>query len=133
MTPPSPRIDLEQLLAQRPRMTALARRLLADEHGAEDVVQEAWLTALERPPRETGAIGSWLGEVVRTLALKRLRGERRKLARERRAAKPEGSLADEDVADRLRTQRVVLDAVLALEEPLRGAIHARYFEDLPPR
>ena len=133
MPPPPARFDLEQLLAQRPRLTALARRLLADEHGAEDVVQEAWVAALERPPRDARAIGAWMREVVRTLALRRRRGERRSRAREERIARPEGLPEGETVADRLRTQREVVDAVLELDELLRGTVHARYFEDMPPR
>jgi len=131
--PPPAHLDLEELLTQRPRLAALARRLLADEHGAEDVVQEAWVAALERPPRDERAIGAWMRSVVRTLALRRRRGERRSRAREERVARPEVSFEGATVADRLRTQREVVDAVLGLDEPLRGTVHARYFEDLPPR
>ena len=40
-----------ELLSQhRSFLKSLARRLLRDEHAAEDVVQESYLAALERPP-----------------------------------------------------------------------------------
>jgi RNA polymerase sigma factor (sigma-70 family) len=133
MSPAPAHPDLESLLAQRPRLRVLARRLLADEHGAEDVLQEAWLAALESPPRDVRALGAWMHQVVRRLALRRRRSEQRLREREQRAARPEGVFGEGEVAERLRTQREVLDAVLALDEPLRGTVHARYFEDRPPR
>ena len=133
MANPTPRFELEPLFAQQARMQALARRLLADEHGAEDVVQEAWIAALEHPPREALALGHWLNGVVRRLASKRRRGEAREQARERRAARPERAPDSGQAAEQLRTQRLVLDAVIALEEPLRACVHARYFEQLAPR
>lgn len=133
MTDIPSRLDLDRLIEERPRLKALARRLLADEHGAEDVVQDAWIKALERPPRQASSVGAWMHEVVRTLALKRSQGERRSREREERVARRELATGEDAVQDRLRTQREVLDAVLDLDEPLRSTVHARYFDELPPR
>ena len=47
----------------------LARRLLFDESMVDDVVQEVWITALHKPPREPKAMGAWLKKVVRSTCL----------------------------------------------------------------
>ena len=41
-------------------LRALSRSLIGDEHRAEDLVQDAQLIALQRPPRSSEAIGAWL-------------------------------------------------------------------------
>ena len=58
----------EDLLEQLPWVQNLARRLVRDPNDAEDVAQAAWLTALERPPREASGRGlrSWLAAVTVT-------------------------------------------------------------------
>src|SRR5262245_51890459 len=66
----------------------LAQGLLYDRHGAEDVVQEAWLAALGLPSA-TPRLGAWLTESVKRLAQNRRREEARRRARETRAARPE--------------------------------------------
>jgi len=60
----------------------LARGLLYDRHGAEDVVQEAWLAALASGPRSM-PLGAWLACTVRRLAQNRRRAEARRRERER--------------------------------------------------
>jgi len=45
----------------------MAGALLRDEAAAEDLVQEAWLAALTRPPSE-GRLRPWLREVAHNLA-----------------------------------------------------------------
>lgn len=132
MNPP-PKFTPEQLLEHGRSLRALARGLLGDEGAAEDVVQDALVMALERPPATQDRIGGWLNTVVRTLALKRLRGERRRTHREEHAAQPEqtGSTIDSVTSAALCKQLV--DAVLELDEPYRTVISMRYFDDLPPR
>ena len=59
----------------------LAQGLLYDRHGAEDVVQDAWLAALRaRPP--AARLGGWLTEAVKRLARNRRREEARRTKRE---------------------------------------------------
>jgi RNA polymerase sigma factor (sigma-70 family) len=70
---------------------------------------------------------------ARNLAIKRLRGDRRRVRREETVARPEGVPSDADVLERERLRRGVVDAVLALPEPYRATLLLRYFEDLPPR
>ncbi|NOT32271.1 MAG: sigma-70 family RNA polymerase sigma factor [Planctomycetes bacterium] len=59
-----------------------------------------------------------------------LRGAARRRAREACAARPESAPSDAPLDPDLR--RRVLEAVRALEEPNRSAVHLRFFEDLPP-
>jgi RNA polymerase sigma-70 factor (ECF subfamily) len=123
----------EALLQHREFLRGLARGLLADDAGVDDVLQEAYVRALERPPRSEDALRSWLARVVRNLALNRLRGERRRASRERDVAQQESVPSSADVADRLGTQRRVVDAVRELSEPYRTVIYLRWYEGLPPR
>jgi len=60
-------IPVADLLAQTGWMRALARSLVADEALAEDLVQESLLRAVERPPRQSGALGPWLRTVLSRL------------------------------------------------------------------
>ena len=142
--PPGLLVTPELLARHADSLRTLARRLLADDDAAEDVLQETWLVALRRPPRctaETAALRGWLATVVRSLAFKRLRGEARRSQRERTAARDslrrepsgEGPAEALGAAERARVLREVTDAVLALEEPYRDTLLLRYFEDLPPR
>lgn len=130
---PSPPFTPEQLLEHGRSLRALARGLLADESAAEDVVQEAWVVALERPPRHAERIGGWLHAVVRSLAHKRQRGEGRRRRREELAARPEGTASTMESAEAAALCKRLVDAVVALEEPYRTVVSMRYFEDLPPR
>ena len=62
--------------AERPRLLALAGRVLADHAEAEDVVQQAWLR-LDRATTRDGTdienLPAWLTTVTTRLCLDRLR------------------------------------------------------------
>lgn len=45
------------LLAHAGALRALARRILRDADAAEDVVQDTWMAALERPPAARERLG----------------------------------------------------------------------------
>ena len=111
----------------------LARGLLRDEQLAEDVAQDAFVLALERPPRAGGALSVWLARVVRNLALNRQQGERRRAAREELAARAERDDTDQQAAERLELQRFVAERVARLDEAKRTAIYLRYYEGLEPQ
>ncbi len=63
----------------RPHAAATARRLLGDRDEADDIVQEAVLSAFAGLAglREPGRFGAWLTAIARNLALMRLRSRRR--------------------------------------------------------
>jgi protocatechuate 3,4-dioxygenase beta subunit len=76
---------------------------------------------------------AWLAGVVRRQAANANRADQRRLRREHAAARPESSLAVDQVLEREALRKSVVDAVLALEEPYRTTILLRFFEELPPR
>jgi RNA polymerase sigma-70 factor (ECF subfamily) len=110
----------------------LLERGYRDATRAEDVVQEAWLAALQREGGIQGLAG-WLAGAVRRLARNTLREEGRRGERERRAARPEAQASTAEASARIEILRALLDALDALEQPYRTAVVLRYFDDLPPR
>lgn len=129
---PIPSDPARELLVHDGFVRALARSLLRDQHAAEDVAQETWVTALER-----GATAvtwpAWLAGVVRKRAGKHARGEARRARRERLAARAEGLPSEAEILAREAARARVVAAVLALDEPYRGSVLLRFFEGLPPR
>ncbi len=103
----------------------LARSLLGDEQAAEDVVQDAFVVAIEKPPRP-GNLRAWLASVVRHLSLSRRRTAKRRNARERAGAQNDGLPPVDEVVSRMELQRRVVSAVLALDEPYRSVIAHRF-------
>jgi RNA polymerase sigma factor (sigma-70 family) len=124
---------IETLLAHRAWVRGIARALVADESRVDDVEQETWLVAMDRPPSSVGAVRAWLRRVVRSRAVDAHRSESRRAAREHAAARPEGLPATADLVAKAEIQRDVAAAVCALAEPYRTAILLRHFEELEPR
>lgn len=128
-----PPIDLDEHGAFLRR---LATRLLHDEHGAEDVVQEAWEAARGRPAPEGVPRRAWLAGIVRNLSLRRMRTEGRRRAREeivaRKATTARRVPTPDEMAARVEVQRLIADEVSRLEEPGRTAIVLRYYDGLTP-
>jgi RNA polymerase sigma factor (sigma-70 family) len=110
-------VELTTFDAERPRLTAIAIRILGSEADADDVLQEAWLR-LSR----TDAIDdlpAWLTTVVTRLCLDHLRKRRTKSVMESSATDdlapidPEGdALLAEVTGDAMR---VILDALAPAE------------------
>jgi RNA polymerase sigma factor (sigma-70 family) len=78
-----------QFEASRPRLQALAYRILGSRADAEDAVQETWLRLARTDPAQIDNLGGWLTTVIARVCLDRLRSRR---------ARPEdavGALPDE--------------------------------------
>lgn len=131
VTDDPPRPDLEALMAERDSLRRLARGLVLDEHRAEDVVHDAWVAALEKPPEPRAPLGAWLASVVRNVAANVVRRESQRPAREHDAARPE-PIEPEEERD-LELQEEVVARLRRLRQPYRTALYLRYFKDLPPR
>jgi len=125
--------ELEELAASSGWVHGLARRLADDEHAAEDLVQEAWVAVLVAPRRVRGRLEAWLAGVVRNLARSDRRAGGRRRAREQRGARPLALPSSHESVEKLEQQRLLIEAVLELDEPYRSAILARYVEGVPPR
>lgn len=134
MSAPESRPSLETLLAHSSWVRSLAHSLVADPTSAEDVAQQAWASALERPPAHDGNLKSWWASVVRSAAGRMWRDQERRKERGVEGAVAEASVAEEpdveELAIRLETFRMLAAAVSQLPDPYGAAIYLRYFEDL---
>ncbi len=122
---------IDELQAHASFAKGLARSLLHDDQAADDVVQDAFMVALEHPPERHPR--AWLATVTRRLSLNRLRSTKRRAAREDAvaASRPTGEVAP-DLAEHRETVRSVMDAVLALAAPYQSVVLLRFYEGLTP-
>ncbi len=130
----SDQIAPESLLSHSDFIRRLAWRLLRDEHQVEDVVQDTFVAAIERPPPDESGVRSWLGVVTRNLALKKRRSDTRRRKREETvAARTVRVPTAQTILEREAVRQRVVTAVLELDEPYRSVVLLRFFESLPPR
>ncbi|HEX6884029.1 MAG TPA: sigma-70 family RNA polymerase sigma factor [Planctomycetota bacterium] len=120
--------SLDDLLCDARWLSALARGLTRDAATADDLVQEARVAALTRPPERPSA--AWLTRAVQNLARGRGRAERARRVHERAAARGERLDSAAEVVERAELQRWLVGHVLALEEPFRSTILWRHFDGL---
>ncbi|MEM6569479.1 MAG: sigma-70 family RNA polymerase sigma factor [Planctomycetota bacterium] len=117
------------LLEHAEWLRALCQRLVQGAD-AGDLAQDTLVAAIRNPPREGTRLRAWLTSVARNQArsarLRRLRRE----ARERIGAKPEALPSPAEVTENLNVQRLVVEAVSALDEPYRSTLVHRYYEGL---
>src|SRR5579884_3520545 len=88
-------MDDQQWLAERfeehrPRLRAVAYRMLGSLSEAEDAVQDAWIRVSRADTSEVENLGAWLTTIVARVSLNLLRS---------RNTHPEASLADVHVPD----------------------------------
>lgn len=120
----------EGLLAQAGRLRALAAQLVSDPAQADDVLQETWLAALRRPPATDRPLEPWFARVARNFARRQRRAASRRAEHEQQAEAPRELPGPERTAERLESQRLLLEEVSALDEPLRTTVTLRYFDEL---
>ncbi len=116
-----------ELLANETFVRRLARSLEADETGADDLVQETWIAALQRGPFDRFGLRSWLVRVLRNLAASRLRSRVRREARERACARPVIQPDTAELVERIEVQHRLVAAVLGLPEVYREVVLRHYF------
>jgi RNA polymerase sigma-70 factor (ECF subfamily) len=133
MHDPADEITYEMLARHMGWVRNLAASLVPDDHLADDVVQEVWLTALRKRPADARNIRSWLHRVVRFVVLQWKRGEQNRRRRERAVAGPEKVADTAELVERAVTARRIVDHVLELPEPYRAVVLRRFFDDLTPR
>jgi len=133
MSSSDPSTAIALLLRERAWVHALARALTRDEDAADDLEQQTWVAALERPPSDTRSPRGWLATVLHRLAGRSRRSTVRRDRRERAGARPEGMPSASDLVAEAELHRRLIDHVLALDEPFRGALLARYVQGLAPR
>jgi RNA polymerase sigma-70 factor (ECF subfamily) len=110
-------VDVTEFAAERPRLRAIAIRILGSEADADDVLQEAWLR-LSRTG-DVDDLPAWLTTVVTRLCLDQLRKRRTSPVAEIEAAADPASIepeADALLAERLGDAlQVVLDGLAPAE------------------
>ncbi|MBK8180899.1 MAG: sigma-70 family RNA polymerase sigma factor [Planctomycetes bacterium] len=128
-----PKSQVEELLEHSGWARQLARKLVMDGAAADDLLQEAWVTALRSPPRAGVPLRPWLAGVLRNAARMSIRSAVRRSERERRAAREEATAATQEVVELAVRQRELVELLLGLDEPYRSTLLLRFFEALPPR
>ncbi len=124
---------LTELLARPSWVRALARSLVSQEADAEDILQEAAVAAIRRPP-SGGLPRAWISRVLFNLASKARRSSARRADREALVAAGDhdhDAATVRDAERRLAIQRDVAQAVLSLDEPQRSAVIRHYVEGMP--
>jgi len=125
-----PESTIPDLVSHTDFLRRLARRLIRDEHAAEDIVQDALVAAIEKPPPFSGAPRAWFTAVVRNLGRMHARERRRRERREAAVARADRTSSTADAAASLEIARRVVAEVTALDEPYRTVLVLRYYHDL---
>ena len=125
------------------RLYTLARRITANEQDAEDVTQEAFLSALEHLSdfREESSFGTWLARIATHAALKIIRKRKGLPTESLDATAEDGALphpeyiadwreSPERLAQRNETARLIDDALEKLDEGHRLVFLLRDVEGL---
>ena len=120
--------NVDELLQHAGWLRGLARSLVADRAGADDLVQQTWVAALEHGPEGGGR--AWLGRVLRNELKQRFRRERRRGEREQRVARREELPPASELAERLEMQRTLAALVAELRSPYRETVLLRFYEGL---
>lgn len=114
-------------------ITLAAEQVLASRAVAEEVAQEAFLTAFRALPHleQPGAFPGWLRAIVRNLALKTLKRERRCTTTDDLEATVAGSsqaLVSQDWTERIEHE-VVYQALKRLPEDQQEVLYLAAYED----
>lgn len=129
----SQQLDAELLLSQTSWVRSLARSLVRGDD-VDDLVQDTWRAALERPPNveDERGLRAWLRRVTTNLAIDRRRtatASAWRATHTQRVEREDPERPDE-AAERVALQQKLVQAVLALEEPHRAAVIWRYVDGL---
>ncbi len=103
------------------RVYTVVRRLVGDDHLAEDISQDAWVRAFERLAsfRGESAFGTWMHRLAVNTALNRLRRRGRRPEVEKAAAPPP---APPDTDEMVLNQRVLGQALDRLPDGYRQVL-----------
>ncbi len=120
--------DITKLLEEDAWLRSLAFRLAGPDH-ADDALQQAWIKfrAQDSTIRNPAA---WFTRVIGNFAARRARDQKAREVHEQgyAAGRPSSALPTADLVARMEQQRLVAEAVLALEEPYRSTVIAHFVD-----
>jgi RNA polymerase sigma-70 factor (ECF subfamily) len=121
----------QALLEHAAFVRAVARSLVRDDAGADDLAQDTWVRAsTARAPERLGELKQWLAKITRNRAAELGRSGARRSIREQAAARAEALESVDETVARLDAQRDVVAKILALSEPYRSVVVLRYYHEL---
>lgn len=123
-------LDPAALLVDVGWLRALAARLAHDRDDGDDVAQDALVAAWRKQPDARGSLRPWLGKVARDGVRMLRRGRARQAAREQVVAVGANGVArgPEQLLAEAQLHQALVAAVLALDEPYRRTILARFVD-----
>jgi RNA polymerase sigma factor (sigma-70 family) len=120
---------VEDVLAQSAWIRRLAGRLVADAAHRDDVVQDAWIEALQHG-QSARALRPWLAGVLRNLVRMDRRGDMRRRSKEGVEEAAASPATPEQLVERVEIEREVAAALLEIDEPYRSTLLWRFYDDL---
>ncbi|MHC4837300.1 MAG: RNA polymerase sigma factor, partial [Planctomycetota bacterium] len=138
MNPSARAQEIEDLLGDTTWLQEMARSMVGDPFTAEDLVQESLLQAKADGPWTTGKLGGWIAGVLRNKVLLHWRSERRRIAREQKAAfmhAAELELAEAEdrhpdpavLTQRVEDQQILAETLLQLDDASREVLLLTYY------
>ncbi len=127
--------SVEEFLAQTGWVRELVRHLLGSTRhpDEDDLVQDTMIRAISAAPDTDQPVRGWLATVARRLLWERHRRATRRARHEARAAAPAALPTPAELAHLAETQRIVVEAAVALPEPYRHVVLLRYLHDTSAR
>lgn len=105
---------------------------LARNDGADDLVQDTFVTALRSPPPRADRVRAWLRQVMRNELRMRVRRERRRHERERHVVMDQCAPALDELAAHEELVAAMHEAMTTLSDPYRSVLQARFFHGQAP-
>jgi len=126
--------DADCLLAEAEWLRGLACVLVGrrGSDAVDDLVQDTMLVRLRSSAPAAGSERAWLRRVAVNLVHQSFRRGAARWRRERSAAAPELVESTSDVVARAQTHRLLVDALLELDEPFRSTLLRRFFDRAEP-
>ncbi len=129
----APGLDPNDLLVYAPGLQSLAARLVGVDR-AEDLLQDTWVRALEKPPKAQQPLGPWLVRVLSNLAVSSYRKRSLRSDWECDLHESQQHLtrlpAPDEIGAELEAAETVMGAVSELEELPRKIISLRYLRGM---
>lgn len=119
---------LDELLARMKWVRSLATAMVKDADQADDLAQDAWRQALEKPAKPGSAWRGWFTLVMRNRMRDQWHASELRQPLDAQLPAPAEPATPEETVHRLETQQALGDAVQGLAEPYRSTILLHYFE-----